>query len=74
MLICQTKGQKDFENFHCSAEGRVFYTAGCEELKKARAIKNTFGGKERFNENRANYINRGHVENIFALDTTEIFI
>ena len=67
MLNCQTKGQKDFENFHCSAERMVFYTASCEELKEAKAVKNISGGKERSNENRANYVNRAHVENIFTL-------
>ena len=69
VINCQTKDQKDFENFHCSAEGMVFYTAGCEELKRARAIKNTSGGKKRLDGNTINHVNRGHVENIFALVT-----
>ena len=47
----------------------VFYTARCEELKRAWTIKNEAEKKEKPNGKTINHISREHVENIFALDT-----
>ena len=47
----------------------VFYTAGCEELKRAREIKDKAKRRKEANDETINHIARGHVENIFALDT-----
>ena len=66
VINCQTGKQRDLENLHCSAEGMVFYTAGCEELKEMRE---NVGGSQRVPGANSKNDVRGHVENIFALDT-----
>ena len=57
VMNCRSKDQHDVENFYCSAEGMVFYTANCQELKRGRSTKEIAKGKEGSKGIKANMIN-----------------
>ena len=63
------KNQRDIENFHCPAEGMVFYTANCQELKKGKPNNENTRKNMRSDGNKADAGSRGSIENLLALDT-----
>ena len=69
VLNCRDKKRQEIENFHCSAEGVVFYTAQCQELKRRKSTGDGSKDSEISKGEKLENTNRSPVEDLFALDT-----